>query len=232
MAIKINKMTALSIVLMAYMPTVKAQNIDSININKATRWEVGVNGTAFFKQFLTLNLSGSDSTKVTLETPYYIVAKFGLKKGIIRLGLGASLSSDNESNAKIADSKTVSNNDFQLRLGYEKQKMVSKRCDVYYGIDLLGGLSEKVISTNSSFDFITLTDRSLTLGIAPVAGLRFHLWPNVMLSTETSVRYRNISFSQTAEFSKNTDFNETGNKRSSNKIDFIAPTSIYVTVLF
>jgi opacity protein-like surface antigen len=210
-----------------------AQTTDTTVPNIIPRYEIGVNGTAFFNQFINLNLSGkTDSNAISPETPYYLTAKFRVKKGAIRVGLGAALTIEKNSNGKTADSKTLTNNDYQLRLGYEKQKNVGKRFDLYYGIDLLAGINDRIISSNSGFDFVTLTDRTWTYGAAPVAGLRFRIMGNISLSTETAIRYRYSTFSESADFSKNTDFKETGREFKGHKIDFIAPKVIYVTILF
>jgi hypothetical protein len=210
-----------------------AQMTDTAVSNIVPRYEIGVNGTAFFNQFINLNLSGkTDSNAVSPETPYYLMAKFRVKKGAIRIGLGASMNVEKTSNGKTADSKTLSSNDYQLRVGYEKQKNVGKRFDLYYGIDLLAGINDKVLSSNSGFDFVTLTNRTWVYGIAPVAGLRFRLFSNVALSTETAIRYRYSSSSESADFSKNTDFKETGLQFKGHKIDFVAPKVIYITILF
>lgn len=200
---------------------------------KQTRYEVGVNGTAFFKQFLNFSSkSSSDTTANILETPYYLISKVKLKKGYLRIGLGVKINSENESSSKTADYKIKNNNDYQLRVGYEWQRKLNKKCDVYYGVDLLGGLNDLTIHANSGFDFVTISDRSWVMGLAPVAGFRFKLWENIALSTETSIRYRYTIFGEGAKFSKNVDFNEKGLNLKTHKLDFIAPSVIYITYLF
>lgn len=200
---------------------------------KLNRYEIGVNGTAFFKQFLNFNIkSGNDTTAMVLETPYYLTSKVKFKKGYLRFGLGVKLNSENESSSKTADYKVKNNNDYQLRVGYEWQRKLNKKCDVYYGVDVLGGLNDLTIHANSGFDFVTISDRSWFMGVAPVGGLRFKLWENIALSTETSIRYRYITFGESAKFSKNVDFNEKGLSLKTHKLDFVAPSVIYITYLF
>lgn len=208
-----------------------AQSKDSIA--KMPRYEVGVNGTYFFKQFL--NFSGKsnvDSATSVLETPYYLAAKVKLGGGFLRMGVGVKINSENTSSSKIADYRVNNNNDYQLRIGYEKQRRLNKRCSVYYGADALGGFNDLTVHSNSGFDFVTLSDRSWTLGVAPVAGFRVQLWENIALSTETSIRYRYTVFGESATFSKNADFNEKGAQLKTHKVDFLPPSVIYVTFMF
>ncbi len=196
------------------------------------RYEVGVNGSAFFKQFL--NFSGRttvDSNNIT-ETPYYLTAKMRLKRGYWRLGLGASLNARNESSGKLADTKTTRNSDFQLRLGYEWQRDINNKWTFYYGIDLLGRYKDKALVADSGFDIVTLGETTWGTGAAPMAGIRYQIWRNIALSTETAVRYRYSAFQEKTSFSTNPDFNEVGKKVGSHELDFLPPTAIYITVLF
>jgi opacity protein-like surface antigen len=203
------------------------------SLSKPFCYEVGVNGTVFFKQFLSISLKSSADTAVSiLETPYYLTSKFKLGKGYLRVGLGVKINSENTSSSKTADYKINNNNDYQLRIGYEKQRKLNKKCAVYYGVDVLGGLNDLTIHSNSGFDFVTISDRSWMVGLAPVAGFRFKLWENIALSTETSMRYRYTVFGESAKFSKNVDFNEKGVSFKTQKLDFLPPSVIYVTFLF
>ena len=197
------------------------------------RYELGVNGTAFFKQFLNISVRNNSDTSVTiLETPYYLTSKFKMGKGYLRVGAGVKINSENESSSKTSDYKIKNNNDYQLRVGYEWQRILNKKCDLYYGFDVLSGLNDLTIHANSGFDFVTISDRSWLLGAAPVAGFRFKIWDNIALSTETSVRYRYLIFGESAKFSKNVDFNEKGVSLKTHKLDFIPPSVIYITFLF
>jgi opacity protein-like surface antigen len=208
-----------------------AQTVDTVA--KMPRYEVGVNGTYFFKQFL--NFSGKtnvDSSTNVLETPYYLTSKFKIGKGFLRIGVGVKINSENTSSSKTADYKINNNNDYQLRLGYERQRRLNRKCSLYYGADILGGLNDLTVHSNSGFDFVTLSDRSWVIGVAPVAGFRVQLWENIALSTETSIRYRYTIFGESATFSKNVDFNEKGAKLKTQKVDFLPPSVIYITFMF
>jgi hypothetical protein len=197
------------------------------------RYELGVNGTAFFKQFLNINIkNGNDTSTAILETPYQLTAKMKKGKGYVRLGAGVKINSENESSNKTADYKIKNNNDYQVRVGYEWQRALNKKCDLYYGFDALGGLNDLTLHANSGFDFVTISDRSWQLGAAPIAGFRVKLWNNITLSTETAIRYRYTIFGESAKFSKNVDFNEKGLKLKTQRVDFIPPSVIYVTFLF
>jgi hypothetical protein len=197
----------------------------------ATRYEIGVNSTAFFKQFVSFANKTTNDTSV-VETPYHLIGKKQFKKGYLRFGVGASINSANESSNKTADYKIKNNNDYQVRIGYEWQKKVSSKALLYYGCDILGGLNDKTIHSNSGLDFVTIENKTWMAGIAPVGGLRFEIFKNIALATESSIRFRYLMFEDKAKFSKNTDFNEKGQILKTSKLDFIAPTTIYVTVLF
>jgi opacity protein-like surface antigen len=203
------------------------------SIAKMPRYEVGVNGTYFFKQFLNFSGKSSSDTAVSLlETPYALTTKFRLKRGFLRVGLGVKINSENTSSGKTADYKINNNNDYQLRVGYERQRKLNRKCSLYYGVDVLGGFNDLTVHSNSGFDFVTISDRSWVVGLAPVAGFRFQLWENIALSTETSMRYRYTVFGESATFSKNVDFNEKGARLKTQKVDFLPPSVIYITFLF
>ena len=196
------------------------------------RYEVGVNGSAFFKQFLNFNgRTTVDSSNIT-ETPYYLTAKMRFKRGYWRLGLGAALNAKSESSGKLSDTKTTRNGDYQLRLGYEWQRAIGTKWTFYYGIDLLGRYKDKALVADSGFDVVTLSETTWGTGAAPMAGIRYQIWRNIALSTETAVRYRYSAFQEKSAFSTNPDFNEVGKKLSTHEIDFLPPTSIYITILF
>ncbi len=197
------------------------------------RYEMGANCTAFFKQFL--NFSGTkaavDSNNIT-ETPYYLTAKMRSKRGYWRLGLGATLNAKSEASGKLADTKTTRNSDYQLRIGYEWQRDINKKWTFYYGFDILGRYKEKALLVDSGFDIVKIGETTVGTGIAPMAGIRCQLWHNVALSTETAMRYRYSNFNETTSFSINPDFNEKGKKIDLHELDFLPPTSIYITLLF
>jgi opacity protein-like surface antigen len=197
------------------------------------RYEIGVNSTAFFKQFL--NFSGTksavDSNNIT-ETPYFLTAKMRGKRGYWRLGLGASLASKSESSGKLLDTKTTRNGDYQLRIGYEWQRALGNKWTFYYGFDVLGRYKDKALIADSGFDLVNISETTWGTGVAPMAGLRYQIWRNIALSTETAVRYRYSAFQEKTAFSINPDFNQKGKKVDFYDLDFLPPTSIYITLLF
>jgi hypothetical protein len=202
-------------------------------VDTRPQYEIGVNSTAFFKQFLNFNSvkTAVDSNNIT-ETPYYFAAKMRFKKGYWRLGIGAALNAKSESNGKLSDTKTTRNADYQLRIGYEWQRIMTNKWMFYYGFDVLGRYKDKAFIVDSGFDVVNLSETTLATGVAPVAGIRFQIWRNMALSTETALRYRYTSFKEKSSFSVNPDFNERGKTIGSHEIDFLPPTSIYLTLLF
>jgi hypothetical protein len=214
-------------------PEMEPKAITASELDARPRYEMGVNGSAFFKQLL--NFSGTkpavDSNNIT-ETPYYFTAKMRSKRGYWRLGLGATLSAKSESSGKLADTKTVRNADYQLRLGYEWQRKLTDKWLFYYGVDVLGRYKEKALIADSGFDLVNISETTIGTGIAPIAGIRFQLWQNIALSTETAVRYRFSNFKEKTSFSINPDFNEQGKIVDLHELDFLPPTSIYITILF
>jgi hypothetical protein len=202
-------------------------------IDARPRYEIGVNSTAFFKQFLNFNSvkTAADSNNIT-ETPYYFAAKMRAKKGYWRLGIGVALNAKSESSGKLLDTKTTRNADYQLRIGYEWQRIMTNKWLFYYGFDVLGRYKEKAFIADSGFDIVNLSETTLATGVAPMAGIRFQIWRNIALSTETALRYRYSSFKEKSSFSVNPDFNERGKTIGSHEIDFLPPTSLYLTLLF
>lgn len=128
-----------------------------------------------------------------LNTSYILILKSSKNSRAFRFGIGGEVKkeiSDEGSNEDILQ------NSFRIRMGFEKQKQISKRWQVNTGIDLKFANFKFDDSNNNSF-----YNRSKSFGISPLLGVQFQLTPHLFLQTEASFNL----FYATSSFESNFD---------------------------
>jgi len=140
--------------------------------------QVGINATAFIKQFLTFN----NNITVT-NSPYLLTYKHITEGGGLRTGLGLSYSDIIESPASGGVRRAKTNAaSIDFRLGFEAQKQLNKRWLFYYGLDALYSYRllrvQSSVLTPSPFqpNSEIITDReTFGFGAGPVLGVEFKI---------------------------------------------------------
>lgn len=163
-----------------------AYSQDSISKAKIYHNEFGIDATGFLKQFINLNTSPYP----TDYTPtYYLTYRRHFKRSNIRFSIGGSYTSydlppsTNDLNTYQYRSRSIA-----LKLGYEFFTDLSKRWQVFYGIDFRPSWSySKDDAPYWNGGYANGRESKSTIyGIAPLLGFRFKINKRLSLSTETS----------------------------------------------
>jgi hypothetical protein len=135
-------------------------------IPKKNSKEIGVNITNFISQFVPFGNNAPNLGPFSYSYKYYGSA------AAFRFGLGMNISS-------------LENNfdDFflNIRIGYEKRKHINNKWAFTRGMDLAFFAGDESLNTNNT------GDAPVILGIGPMIGIEFYIWPNVYLSTENFI---------------------------------------------
>ena len=176
-----------------------AQNALSQNDSVKYKNEFGLDITGtirFFTKFQT-------STDYNYNPTYFLTYRRYFEKGNIRIGIGGGVSNQ-EIPSPFGDSAIYENNSSALdsRLGWEFKSEISKRWQVYYGLDFrfsFGNTKDEATFFNGGYAY-GYESHFTTVGFAPVLGFRFKLNDRISLLTEA-----NFSFNISKNY-KNRDF--------------------------
>jgi hypothetical protein len=162
---------------------------------KAYKHELGLNVT----NLLTDLLGNNNRTDPGV---YLISYKFIAEQHAFRAGLTSNVATSEISSSFIPT--RLKNQNFQLRLGYEKRTNLSSKLQYYVGIDAIGGYKLEENSAATSTSLIVQSDKIITVGGGPVLGFQFALFERLLIGTEgsmyaalnnSSVNFSNISSS-------------------------------------
>lgn len=154
------------------------------------RHEVGMDATAFLRQFLSQSVSGQPPS--TYLSPYFFTYRYKMSWGNLRAGVGAAYANQ-ERDANWYGSlpgETYNNSAWQydLRLGVEWERSVGKRWQVYYGGDFRPstfGWDDEWTYSNAGYRNASKTTTT-TMAVAGLLGVRFRVTPRLSLMTEGS----------------------------------------------
>lgn len=149
--------------------------------------EIGVDATGFIKQFTNLN---GDFFSANFIPIYQFTYRYKTRFGNLRFAIGGNYSEQEFQNLFIGDStiRKRMNNFISGRIGWEFKNEISKRWQVFYGVDFRPSFSyarEDALQYN--FDYVIGQEsKSKIMGFAPLLGFRFRLLPRLSLMTEAS----------------------------------------------
>lgn len=173
---------------------VLSQN-DSSYVNK-NEFGIDVTGTIrFFTKF-------QNTSDYNYTPTYYLTYRRYFDCGNIRFGIGGDLS-DLEITGMVGDSNIYHRitNGIDTRLGWEFKSELSKRWQVFYGLDVrfsAGKQRNEAAFFNGGYA-VGFENHSTTYGFAPVLGFRFKLNNRISLLTETNFSF-NITKYKTRNF--------------------------------
>ena len=150
------------------------------------KFELALNITSTLSNFL-----GNSNNNSLLSDPYILGLKYEIAKShYLRSGF-------NIKSRKVSESfgeRIVLENDYRMRIGWEKRFKMAKRFVVYAGLDLVGGYNYSDVKTSGgSFGFASqIITRQTSYGGGPLLGLMFQLNKRVSLSTEASLYYNQL----------------------------------------
>jgi len=154
--------------------------------NKIYHNEFGIDVTGFARQFLTFGQNPASNNVI-----YYLTYRRMFSSGNIRSGLGADFRQKklrNPYNSLDSNKYNLSILNLNYRIGWEFVSELSKRWQVYYGLDFkLNTNSDKNDASITSNSYITGIYSSYQMyGISPLVGFRFRLNERLSLTTEAS----------------------------------------------
>lgn len=157
--------------------------------------EIGLDVTAFIKQFTTFNGSG-----FILDPVYQFTYRYKTKFGNARFGIGGAYQESEYQDLWISDStiRTRMENMVSARIGWEFKTEISRRWQAFYGIDFRPNFYyNRNDSYNYDFEYIIGREEKTTImGVAPLLGFRFRLTERLSLTTEASFA---LNFQNSAE---------------------------------
>jgi len=185
--------------------------------------EVGINATSFINEFISLNSNDASIGDYMISYKYH----FGSKA--LRFGLGGKFNKvdeDTDGNG----TRVTNNNQFDLRVGYEWKKRITRRWGFYTGMDILAG-NDFNSSVSDNFERVETSIRTSTFGGGPILGIQFFINSHISLMTEGSLYYKHSIVNTKKSFSLNTEFNEdeTNNR---NNLAFGLPTALFFVIRF
>lgn len=170
--------------------------------------EIGLDATGFIKRFLSFGNSYYDygygyGYGEIYNPTYQVTYRRLFNAGNIRFGVGGSYNSEDFQKFYSVDStiRTRMNNSFDARLGWEFKTELSKRWQVYYGVDFRTSYTyfkDDDIDFNASYASGVETNTQV-FGLAPLLGFRFKITPRLSLTTEASFAL-NIQESKTRNY--------------------------------
>jgi opacity protein-like surface antigen len=196
------------------------------------RHEIGVETGAFFNQIFRVFGLVRDTQSFPVS-PYVISYKYRPNvKGAMRLGAGIRTSKLTENRGTFADTKTVTNQFYDVRLGYEFNIPLDDRWLAYMGIDATYGFNKQNTEFDSGFDKNIRRIQSNSYGLAFVLGIRYDFSWRVSLGSEMGFGFINKEGEEVNEFTANPQFNSIIRKFSEQQTLFNGPGNVYLSIRF
>ena len=140
--------------------------------SESVQHQIGTDLSPLFKNLFKPNPNSF------LSAPYVFIYKSIKNNRAFRFGIGADIKKE-ISNGSSDDN--LLQNSFRIRMGFEKQKQVSKRWQINSGIDLKFSTSKFDDSNNSNSN-----NDSKSFAVSPLLGIQFQLTPHLFLQTEAA----------------------------------------------
>lgn len=198
--------------------------------------EVGVDVTAFLGQFFSHVNSDGVGTFLTVS-PYWATYRYHFGHCSIRFALGGSINDDETPTYGGPDAEPYHNksSELDLRVGIERAQELSKRWQVFYGLDFrpsCAHIDNDFIYSQGYYQY-GRESRETDLGIAPLLGVRYRITPRFSILTETSLAFVSSTF-ELREYSTPQDdahSPQPDRKQTTNSFDtrFTPPLSIVAT---
>jgi opacity protein-like surface antigen len=196
------------------------------------RHELGVETGAFFNQLFRVFGLVRDTQNFPVS-PYVISYKYRPnEKGAARLGAGISTYKLTENRGAFADTKTVTNQNYDVRLGYEFNIPLDDRWLSYMGLDGTFGSNKQNTEFDSGFDRNQRKIVTNSYGLAFVLGIRYDFSWRVSLGSEMGFGFINKESQETNEFTANPQFNSIVRKFSEQQTKFNGPGNVYISIRF
>ncbi|MCB0546001.1 MAG: hypothetical protein KDD19_00340 [Phaeodactylibacter sp.] len=195
---------------------------ESLWLSDAPSRELGLNITATLAGFFNSGGQGLPAD------PYMFSLKFSRANRAFRLAAGGRFQRNTEF-LNFGD-RTTSNQQLEVRSGWEWREPFGTRFTLLWGLDLAGRYREESVVLSSFPQDITVSSREIGLGGGPVLGMMFHLSPRVSFSTESFLYAYYVSGRK--EDPADNPADPAVNKSRGVDISPVLPSSLYVIFKF
>ena len=157
---------------------------DSRKNDNAISYEVGLNLTNVLSSFLSIDNEQLDAD------PYSVGFKIKKGKNVFRTSASLVLKNSLENDAIINGQRSLKDNVFGLKLGYEKRMRISDRFSGFFGFDMLGEyrIEESEFVPNFG-ERVEDVQEQIVFGGGPVLGIMFHINKKLSLGTESTLYF-------------------------------------------
>lgn len=219
------KVCITALLLFATIASVTAQD----TAKQQLKHQLGINTTAFVKEFLSFN-----TITTVADNPYLITYKYMMGGNTaLRAGLGLRILSQKQSSTTTLNVPDSSLINYYLRIGYEKQFTLAKRWIGYAGCDIRWehekSVSKTTVVPSPTNQVSTITTKNLALGAGPVLGVEFIMTRRLSLSAEGALLYFYNEDKMTVEDSRYPSLT-TSDFSARNNVAFSFPTTIYFII--
>ena len=145
------------------------------NKSKTFKHELGLNVT----NLLTDLLGNNNRT----DAGDYLIS-YKKVNGNKAFRMGATINFSIKKEDVFNSNNTLTNQNFQLRLGKEWRHNLSSKLQYYFGVDGIIGYKSEQSSATVNIGTIIQTDKAFSLGGGPVLGFQFALLDRLLLGTE------------------------------------------------
>ena len=175
----IMKKYLLSILIFGFCLSLTAQSQES---EKTFKHEIGFDATSLIGRVMVFGGYGFYST--SYQPTYYVNYRAHIGEMRLRAGIGGNYQANN------SEVKTE-NSQIDYRIGAEFSTEISKRFELYYGLDAVGGSNRDYREWEYVDEYLLAFDYSLDyVGIAPFLGVRFKVTDKISLMAELSAIFR------------------------------------------
>ncbi len=200
--------------------------IEKVKKKIPIHFQIGINAPLLIGGFL-----GGGSEAVNTN-PYLLNGKFMLGKIALRVGGGGNLQRVVEREGEFADSRTVEDMGFDLRIGLEWQQEFGKRWIGTFGADGILFSSKENVILDTGFDAVTTGTFTQGWGFGPVLGLKFAITKRLSILTEGAFYYTESS-AQTSRLFKNfPDFDDELGSIESTELRINLPATFFIQYQF
>ena len=173
------KKYVLSVLVFGLCLSLTAQDASS---EKFVKHELGFDATSLIGRMTGISAFGIWS--VPYEPTYYVYYRAHIGKMRLRASAGGNYLSNN------SDVQTETSQ-FDYKIGAEFSTKISKKFELYYGVDGVSGLNRNYREWEYGGEYLVAYDYALDyVGVAPFMGVRFKITDRISLMSELSAIFR------------------------------------------
>jgi hypothetical protein len=196
------------------------------------RHEVGVETGAVLGQVFRLFGLVKDTQTFPIS-PYLAYYKYRLGgQNYLRFGAGFTYDKYKEQLGGFADSRTVTKNSMDFRLGYESQIPIENKWTMMIGGDVTWGRSQVNKIFDSGFDKAIRIIKTQTSGAALMVGIRYNFTSRISLGSEMSLGFVQSKTNEKDDFTTNPQFNKVIKISEEGGAKFYGPANVYLSYRF